>query len=137
MATVRQTEMEERRNAAAQFTVDSIGFDTESRVLFDAIRPHILALGEDVLELCGARSVVYRVYDYFLEILPRTNYILLMANLDFVDTDDPSGIARDASNYAFITNASESGDVIFSLRDASQVQAAMHIVLQAYERVTE
>jgi uncharacterized protein with ParB-like and HNH nuclease domain/predicted transport protein len=137
MATVRQTEMEERRNAAAQFTVDSIGFDTESRALFDAIRPHILALGEDVLELCGAKSVVYRVYDYFLEILPRTNYILLMANLDFVDTDDPSGLARDASNYAFITNASESGDVIFSLRDASQVQAAIHVVLQAYERVTE
>lgn len=137
MVAVRQTEMVERRTAAAQFTVDTIGFDTESRALFDAIRPHILALGEDVVELCGARSVVYRVYDYFLEILPRTKYIQLMVNIDFDETDDPSGVARDASDYAFITNASESGDVIFSLRDASQVQAAIHVVSQAYERVTE
>jgi predicted transport protein len=60
-----------------------------------------------------------------------------MVNLDFVDIDDPSGLARDASNYAFITNSSESGDVIFSLRDASQVQAAIHVVFQAYERVTK
>ena len=137
MVAVRQTEMEERRTAAAQYTVDTIGFDSESRALFDTIRPHILALGEDVVELCGARSVVYRVYDYFLEILPRTKYIQLMVNIDFDETDDPSGVARDASDYAFITNASESGDVIFLLKNASQVQAAIHVVLQAYERVTE
>ena len=88
-------------------------------------------------ELCGAKSVVYRVFDHFLEVLPRTKYILLLANIDFDETDDPSGLARDASDFAFITNASESGDVVFSLKDSSQVQAAMHIVLQAYERVTE
>ncbi len=137
MDAVRQTELDERRAAAAQYSVDTVGFDAESRELFDAIRPHILALGEDVIELCGAKSVVYRVFDHFLEVLPRTKYILLLANIDFDETDDPSGLARDASDFAFITNASESGDVIFSLKDASQVQAAMQIVLQAYERVTE
>ena len=137
MAAVRQADLEERRAAAAQYSIDTIGFDAESRTLFDAIRPHILALGEDVLELCGAKSVVYRVYDHFLEILPRTKYILLLANIDFDETDDPSGLSRDASDFAFITHASESGDVIFSLKDASQIHAAMHVVMQAYERVTE
>ena len=137
MAAVRVAELEERRAAAAQYTIDTVGFDPEARGLFDAIRPHILALGEDVVELCGTKSVVYRVYDHFLEILPRTRYVLLLMNMDFDEIDDPSGVARDASDYAFISNASESGDVIFSLKDASQVQAAVHIVLQAYERVTE
>lgn len=137
MAAVRVAELEERRAAAAQYSIGTVGFDPEARGLFDAIRPHILALGEGVVELCGTKSVVYRVYDHFLEILPRTRYILLLANVDFDEIDDPSGVARDASDYAFITNASESGDVIFSLKDASQVQAAVHIVLQAYERVTE
>ncbi len=137
MAAVRQADLEERRAAAAQFSIDAVGFDTESRALFDAIRPNIIALGEDVVELCGAKGVVYRVYDHFLEILPRTKYILLLANIDFDETDDPSGLSRDASDFAFITNASESGDVIFSLKDASQVHAAMHVVTQAYERVTE
>lgn len=137
MAAVRQADLEERRAAAAQYSIETVGFDADSRMLFDAIRPHILALGEDVLEFCTAKSVVYRVYDHFLEILPRTKYILLLANIDFEETDDPSGLSRDASDFAFITNASESGDVIFSLKDASQIHAAMHVVMQAYERVTE
>lgn len=137
MDAVRQADLEERQAAAAQYSVDSVGFDAESRAMFDAIRPHILALGDDVIELCGAKSIVYRVFDHFLEILPRAKYILLLANIDFDETDDPSGLARDASDFAFITNASESGDVIFSLKDASQIPAAMHVVLQAYGRVTE
>lgn len=137
MDAVRAAELEEHRTAAAQYSIESVGFDSDARALFDAIRPHLLALGDDVLELCSAKSVVYRVFDHFLEVLPRTRYVLLLANLDFAEIDDPSGIARDASDYAFISNASESGDVIFSLKDTSQIQAAMHVVLQAYERVTE
>ena len=137
MEAVRLAELEERRAFAAKFTVESIGFDTEARVLFDAIRPRLLALGDDVVELCGAKSVVYRVFDHFVEVLPRSRRILLLVNLDFDDTDDPSGIARDASDQAFIANASESGDVLFSVTEASQIPAAIHIVRRAYERVTE
>ncbi len=137
MDAVRAAELEEHRAAAAQYSIESVGFDPEARALFDAIRPQLLKLGDDVVELCGAKSVVYRVFDHFLEVLPRTRYILLLANVDFDETDDPSGIAQDASDYAFITHASETGDVIFSLRYAAQIPAAMHVVQQAYERVTE
>lgn len=137
MEAVRLAELEERRAFAAKFTVESIGFDMEARALFDAIRPRLLALGDDVVELCGAKSVVYRVFDHFVEVLPRSRRILLLVNLDFEDTDDPSGIARDASDQAFIANASESGDVLFSVTEASQIPAAMHIVRRAYERVME
>lgn len=137
MEAVRTAELEEHRAAAAQHTIDAVGFDPEGRKLFDALRPHLLALGADVVELCGAKSIVYRVFDHFLEILPRSRRILLLANIDFDDLGDPSGIAQDASDYAFITNASEAGGVLFSLQDATQVQAAMHVVRQAYERVTE
>lgn len=137
MDAVRAAELEEHRAAAAQYSIETVGFDSDARALFDVIRPHLLALGDDVVELCGAKSVVYRVFDHFLEVLPRTRYILLLANLDFEETDDPSGIAQDASDYAFITHASETGDVIFSLREASHIPAAMHVVHQAYERVTE
>jgi len=80
---------------------------------------------------------VYRVFDHFLEVVQRSRRITLLANIDFDDIDDPSGVAQDASVYAFIANASESGGVLYSLREADQVQAAMHVVQQAYERVTE
>lgn len=134
---VREAEMEERRASAARYSIETVGFDPEARVLFEAIRPHLMALGDDVLELCGAKSVVYRVFDHFVEVLPRSRRIQLLVNIDFDDIDDPSGLARDASNNAFVANASESGDVLFSLRDVAQVPAAMHVVQQAYQRVTE
>jgi uncharacterized protein with ParB-like and HNH nuclease domain/predicted transport protein len=137
MDAVRAAELEERRAAAEQFTVESMGFDPEARVLFDALRSQLMALGDDVVELCGSKSVVYRVFDFFLEVLPRTRRVLLLMNLDFDEVDDPSGIARDASDQAFITNASESGGVMFSVTDASQISAAIHIVRQAYRRVAE
>jgi predicted transport protein len=135
--TVRQVELEEHQVEGSNFSVDSIGFDTEARALFDNIRPQILALGDDVFEQCREKSVVYRVFDHFVEILPRAKYILLLVNIDFEDTDDPSGNARDASDRAFVSNASESGGVLFSLRKNSQSIAAMHVLQQAYERVTE
>jgi uncharacterized protein with ParB-like and HNH nuclease domain/predicted transport protein len=137
MEAVRAAELEERRAAAAQHSIESVGFDPEARALFDALRPQLLALGTDVVELCCAKSIVYLVFDHFLEVLPRSRRILLLANIDFADIDDPSGVARDASDYAFITNASESADVLLSLNAVADIPAAMHVVRQAYERVTE
>lgn len=137
MDAVRQAELEDRLAAASNYSVDTVGFDVEARAVLDEIRPQILSLGDDVIELCGAKSIVYRVYDHFLEILPRTKRILLLANIDFDETDDPSGLTSDASDWAFITNASEAGDVLFTLKDASQIPAAMHVIKQAYARVTE
>lgn len=134
---VRQVELEEHQMEGSNFSIDSIGFDAEARALFDNIQPQILALGDDVFEQYGAKSVVYRVFDHFVEILPRAKYILLLANIDFDEIDDPSGIARDSSDRAFVTNASKSGGVLFSLKKTSQLMAAMQVVQQAYERVTE
>jgi predicted transport protein len=137
MDAVRLADLEERRAVAALYSIEAVGFDPEARALFDAIRPHLLALGDDVAELCGAKSVVYRVFDHFLEVLPRSRRILLLANVDFDEIDDPSGFAEDASDYAFIPNASETGNVIFTLSDESQLKAAMYVVHQAYEQATE
>jgi uncharacterized protein with ParB-like and HNH nuclease domain/predicted transport protein len=137
MEAVRAAELEEHRAAAAQYSIEAVGFDADARALFDSLRPLLLGLGPDVAELCGAKSVVYRVFDHFLEVLPRSRHVLLRANVDFDDIDDPSGLARDASAYAFVVNASQSGDVLFSLYNRAQVPAAMHLVRQAYERVTE
>jgi uncharacterized protein with ParB-like and HNH nuclease domain len=65
MNAVRAAELEERRAFAAKYSIDTVGFDPDARVLFDAIRPLLLALGDDVVELCGPKSVVYRVYDHW------------------------------------------------------------------------
>ena len=137
MAAVKAAELEERKAQAAKYSLDKLEFDTESKALFDTLRPQILALGEDVIELCGAKSVTYRVYDFFVEVMPRKRRLLLILNLDFADCDDPSGIASDATEWAFITNASEEGGTLFTLEASARINEAMHVIRQSYQSVAE
>lgn len=137
MAAVKATELEERRTQASKYSLDNLEFDTESKVLFDVLRPQIRTLGEDVIELFGAKSVTYRVYDFFVEVLPRRRKLLLIVNLDFADCDDPSGIASDATEWSFISNASEEGGTLFTLDTPAHVGEAMHIIRQGYQSVAE
>jgi len=133
---VKAAELEDRKAQAARYSLDKLEFD-KSRPLFDALRQQVLALGDDVIELCGPKSVTYRVFDFFLEVVPRKRRLSLLLNLDFEECDDPTQRAIDASAYAFIPNASESGGVLFGLDDKAQVAAAMHVVRHAYEKVSE
>ena len=135
--TVREAELEERKTQAARYSLDDLEFDPDSRALFDALRPQIMALGNDIVEFCGAKTVTYRVYDFLLEIIARKRRLMLSFNLDYENCDDPSQRASDATERAFVIHATESGGVLFDLRDSSQFGAAIHIARQAYEKVSE
>jgi len=137
MGAVREAELEDRRLQAARYRLEDIKFDSESKVIFDQLRPQILALGKDVLELCGAKTVTYRVYDFFVEVIPRRRKLFLNLNLDYEECDDPSGRVSDAGEWSFITHAAESGGVVFSLQEASQIASALHVIRQAYENISE
>jgi uncharacterized protein with ParB-like and HNH nuclease domain/predicted transport protein len=136
---VRQEELTELQERAQQYSVDSIGFDSAARALFNAIQPEILAIAPDVIELCGARTVVFRVYDYILEIIPRKGHLALLINIDFKDVDDPTNLSRDTRAYTYITYATKwsGGEVLFFLKDTAQISAALHVIRQAYERNKE
>ena len=71
------------------------------------------ALGSDISELPNSRSVIYRVFDFVVEVLPRSNRLGLLLNLEFSEADDTSGKAEDATQSAFIVNATEKGGVYF------------------------
>ncbi|MGD0767481.1 MAG: DUF262 and DUF1524 domain-containing protein [Tepidisphaeraceae bacterium] len=133
---VKAAELEDRKTQAARYSLDKLEFDN-AKPLFDALRKQVLALGDDVIELCGPKSVTYRVFDYFLEVIPRKRRLSLLLNLDFEECDDPTRRAIDTSEYAFIIHASESGGVLFNLDDEAQIAAAIHVVRQAYEKVSE
>ena len=111
--------------------------DASARNLFALLRPHIQELGSDVVELPNQPSVVYAVYDFFLEIIPRKHRLTLLLNLDFDSVSDPSGKASDASDYAFVVNSTETGGVLFSFDALADLDAAMFLIRQAYEGVAE
>ena len=137
MESVKEVELEERKAQAARYSLDNLEFDAESEALFNVLRPQILTLGEDVIELCGAKSITYRVYDFFVEVIPRRRRLLLILNLDYEECDDPTQRASDATKQAFIIHASESGGVLFSLENEIHIKPAMHLLRQAYEKVSE
>lgn len=136
LSAVREAELAERKALSARYPVEKLDMDTEARRLFDLLRSRILDL-DGVLELGNARSVSYRAPDFFLEVLPRKRSITLLLNLEFDETDDPAQLAYDVSGYAFITHATESGGVAFNLRSDSQLEAALHVLQQAYEKATQ
>ncbi len=134
---VQEAELEERKAYSANYRIDMLEFTKESKALFDKLRPEILNLGDDVIELCGPKGVTYRVYDFFVEVIPRKRRLSLVLNLDYEECDDPTERAIDATTYAFISAATENGGVLFYVREQSHIAAAMHIIRQAYEKVSE
>jgi uncharacterized protein with ParB-like and HNH nuclease domain/predicted transport protein len=135
--TVKEAELKERIAQAADYKLDCITMDAVARQLFDAIRPQLLALGADVVELCTAASVTYRVYDFFVEVIPRRNRLSLLVNLAFEDCSDPSGKARNATEAAFVINATESGGVLYDIKDTADIPAAINVARQSYESIAE
>jgi uncharacterized protein with ParB-like and HNH nuclease domain/predicted transport protein len=134
---VKQRELEEHKALAANYKIENLEADEAAKRLLDVLRPQIQALGPDVVELPNDRSLIYRVFDFVVEIIPRKQRLSLLLNLDFADCEDPSGKARDATEFAFIIGATEAGGVIYTLESVDDVPAAINVVRQAYERVTE
>ena len=136
-AAVRAAELDELRENAAKYKIEDIEFGPEIRDLFDELKTQILALGDDVIQLAGPNTVTYRVLDFFVEVIPRKRRLALVLNLDFEEADDPSQRAIDATERAFIIHATETGGVLFRVAQAAHIGPAMHLVRQAYEKVSE
>jgi uncharacterized protein with ParB-like and HNH nuclease domain/predicted transport protein len=106
----------------------------EARTLFDQLRVKVLEIDTNVIELAEQKSVSYHGPGFFLEILPRKNRITLLLDLDFNEVDDPSNIARDASEYKFLVNAVHEGGVLVSILDADDIEKSLPLIRQAWER---
>ena len=137
-ASVRQAKLKRIKEEAAGYSQESLSIDGEGlKLLFEAIRKEILNTGADIVEIFRPKSVTYRVFDYFVEVIPRKQHLTLLLNMDFEDCDDPSQKGRDASNKAFITNASEEGGVLFDVWSSDDIPAATHLLKQAFEQVVD
>jgi predicted transport protein len=134
---VRESELMDRKLQAAKYSLDDLSFDSDARTLFETMRAQICALGDDVVELFGPTSVTYRVYDFFVEVIPRKRSFLVLLNLDFDECDDPSARAEDAERRDFVPNATEHGGVLLNVREGGHISAAMHLIRQAYEKVAD
>jgi predicted transport protein len=133
--TVRQAKLARMQKEASEYNEESLGLEDSTKPLFAALRGEILSIGTDVVEIFRGKSVTYRVFDYFVEVIPRKQHLTLLFNMDFEDCEDPSQLARDASNKAFIINASEQGGVLLQIWRDADIPGAVHVAKQAYQQV--
>jgi predicted transport protein len=126
----RETEMRER---AQRRDVAKVPMSPAARQLFDALRTRIQTLGSDIIELAEQKSVSYHGPAFFLEVLPRKNRILLVLALDFNETEDPSGMAQDTSQWRFFVNAVYEGGVYVRVQSQDDIDKAMPMIRVARE----
>jgi uncharacterized protein with ParB-like and HNH nuclease domain/predicted transport protein len=134
---VKAAELEDHKNWAARYPVENLAMENNCKAMFDLLRPHILALGEDVHELGQNHSIIYRVHDFFVELVPRKYQLQLMLNLDVADLDTVPEGASDATQYTFVIHARERGGILFDLNTEGRLADAIQLVKMAYQRVTE
>lgn len=121
----------EKKELAARRDLSKIKMSLDAKVLFDELRSRVMALDSDILELAEPNSVSYHGPVFFLEVLPRRHKLTLLLALDFNEIDDPSGLAKDATEKKFFVHASYEGGVSMSIWDVEAIENALPLIRQA------
>ncbi|MEW4570106.1 DUF262 and DUF1524 domain-containing protein [Tautonia sp. JC769] len=101
--------------------------------LFEAIRKRILNLSSAVREEVRKHYIAYKAATNFVDIEPQKNRLKFVLNMAFDEVDDPEKICRDVSNVGHYGN----GDVEFSVTTPDQIEYAMSLVRQSFEKQRE
>ena len=122
----------EKKKLAARQDLSKIKMSSDAKVLFEALRSQVVALDSDILELAEPNSVSYHGPAFFLEVLPRAHKLTLLLALDFAEIDDPSGLAKDATEKKFFVHARHEGGVSMSIWDTNAIENALPLIRQAH-----
>ena len=127
----------EMRKLAARQDLTKIRMTADAKALYEALRAQVMTIGTDILELAEPNSISYHGPAFFLEVLPRAHKLTLLLALDFNEVDDPSGLAKDATEKKFFVHASHEGGVSMSIWDSDAIEKALPVIRQAYAASNE
>jgi uncharacterized protein with ParB-like and HNH nuclease domain/predicted transport protein len=122
----------EKRKLAARQDFSKIKMTPDAKALFEALRSRVMSLDSDMLELAEPNSISYHGPAFFLEVLPRAHKLTLLLALDFNEVDDPSGLAKDATEKKFFVHARHEGGVSMSIWDVEAIENALPLIRQAH-----
>jgi predicted transport protein len=122
----------EMQELAARRNIGTVKMSAEATALFEKLRPQVLALDSDILEIAEAKSVSYHNSEFFLEVIPRRYKLMLLLALDFNEIDDPSGLAEDTTERKFFVHAKYEGGVALKISDVASIASAIPLIRQAH-----
>ena len=136
-ALVRAAEIEDMQRRAKRRDVGKVQMTEEARVLFEQLRAVVLEIDSDIIEIAEEpNSVSYHGPEFFLEVLPRKDWINLLLALDFNEAKDPHGIAEDASQRKFFFYARYEGGVNIPIWSTDTIESALPIIRQAHALIS-
>jgi predicted transport protein len=101
--------------------------------LFEKVRKRILNLDSSVREEIKKHYIAYKVTTNFVDIEPQKNRFRITLNMPYNEIDDPEKTCRDVTNVGHYGN----GDVEFGLSSPDQIEYAMCLIRQSFERQSE
>lgn len=129
---IAEADTDELRELAKTRNTAAVEMSAKARAVFDQLRLRIMEMGEAIIEVPEKYSISYHGPSFFLEVLPRKHRLSLLLALEFNEIDDPLGISKDASQKKFFVNAVHGGGVYVSIREITDIDAAMPLVRQGH-----
>ncbi len=139
ISAIKEAELEDALIAAGGKTRGDVLCPEGLRPWLDQLAEFTVALGDDVTEVPSLRTLVYRMPSWFVEFLPRANWI------DVRLASDPAELAAIApgvlasSSWAWIANSATQGTEgsIFSVNSEAKLQEAFALIRKAYELASD
>ncbi len=122
----------EMRELAKRRDVGKVAMTDRARELFEELRPEILSIDTEIIELAEDKSVSYHGPAFFVEVIPRVHGFSLLLPLAFNEVADYGSIAEDTAQWKFIVNAAYDGGVLVSVSDSDGVKAALPLIRHAH-----
>lgn len=124
----KEAELRERQ---AKQDLNKVPMSSKARGLFELLQPEINKFIPEVIELAETKTVSYHAPNFFLEVLPRKNRLVLVFPLEHSEIEDSEGVARDESEKTFFLYAKYGGGVSVRINEKADIEKAVPIIRQS------
>ena len=134
-AELREANIRDLRNRAAERNSGSLQMDDDVRRLLDEVGRSVSELGE-VIEIVDHKSICCYGPEFFAELLPMKRQLRIILPLNLSEIEIPDGLSvNDASDWKFVPNRVHTDcHFLVDIDQESQVAAAMPIIRCAFDR---
>lgn len=125
---------QDSKHGSAVYTIEDHPHLTgEMLQLFNELRKRICNLDTSVREEFKKLYIAYKVDYNFVDIIPKKTKLSLSLVIPYPEINDPKNMCRDVTNVGKWGN----GDVEVNISSISEIDDAMHLIRQAFERQIE
>ena len=122
----------ELKRRQAQKDVSKVQMSEIARNCFNALSEKVKEIDPGIFELAENRSVSYHNPQFFLEVLPRKDYLALLLAIDFNEIQDDTEFVHNSDDWKFFVSAAYSGGSHCYVSSETDIHRAIPFIRAAY-----